>query len=144
MFSRACSRRVMTGPTAQDTVSGGRAGLDVLIVEDDGLLAEELAGELASAGHRVAGRASTAHGALDLAERVPVDVALVDVELDGQGFGGDVAELLLRRHGVRSVFVSAYLDPPNRDVLRTLDPYAMLAKPHDPAELRAVLGAVRA
>ena len=115
----------------------------MLIVEDDGFLAEELAGELSAAGHRVVGRAATAQGALDLAERVAVDVALVDVELDGHGFGGDVAELLLRRQGVRSVFISGHLGPPNRDVLRSLEPYAMLAKPHDPAELLAVLGTVR-
>ena len=138
---------MMTGLTDRGAPSGdppaGRAGLNVLIVEDDGLLAEELAGELSAAGHRVVGRAATAHGALDLAERVAVDVALVDVELDGHGFGGDVAELLLRRQGVRSVFISGHLDPPNRDVLHTLEPYAMLPKPHDPAELLAVLGAVR-
>ena len=120
------------------------AALHVLIVEDDGLVAAELAADVLAAGHLVVGRAATTHGALELAEGEEVDVALIDVNLDGHGFGGDVAEVLLRRHGVRSIFVSGHLDASNREALLSLEPYAMLPKPHDVDDLTAALRGVAA
>ena len=114
-------------------------GLTVMVVEDDGFVAEELILDLRDNGHRVVGSAATTHDAIELAEQHEIDVALVDVNLDRNGFGGDVAEMLLRRHGVRSIFISGHLGEPNRDALLSLEPYAMLAKPYNYAELAAVL-----
>ena len=123
---------------------GSDAPLRCLIVEDDGLQTKELAVLLAELGHSVVGTAATVDDALRIAEDAEIDVAIIDLSLKGHGFGGDVAELLLRRGGAPSVVLSAYLTPENRDALRSLGVTALIPKPLDPALLDMVLDRVGA
>ena len=78
----------------------------ILIVEDEPLLAMTLEASLTDAGHQVVGPASTASRALELAEHVTPDLALVDINLRDGSSGIEVARELLRRWGAPSLFVS--------------------------------------
>ena len=118
---------------------GSKASLRCLIVEDDELQTKELTGLLAELRHSVVGTAATVDDALRIAEDAEIDVAIIGLSLKGHGFGGDVAELLLRRGGVPSVVLSAYLTLENRDALRSLGVTALISKPLDPAVLDMVL-----
>ena len=102
-------------------------------------MALELASTLAGFGHSVAGTAATVDAALSLAEEKEIDVAIVDLELKRGDFGGDVAELLLRRHGVQSIILSAYLHPLNREAVESLGVAGIVRKPFDKTALRALL-----
>ena len=114
--------------------------LRCLIVENDGFLAVELADTLNEFGHSVVGTATTVDDALTIADEHEVDLALVDLALNKEGFGGDVAELLLRRHGVRSLVLSGHLTPMNREAVKSLGVFGIMRKPLDPMVLRAQLG----
>jgi len=90
-----------------DMVEGrGRADLLLLIVEDNPLIGFMLEDVLAGAGHRVAGPVATLDEAVSSAERQHPDLALVDIDLQGQGTGVDLARLLKERMQVPTVFVS--------------------------------------
>ena len=114
--------------------------LRCLVVENDGFLAVELADALTEFGHTVVGTATTVDGALNLAEEHEIDLALVDLALNQKGFGGDVAELLLRRHGVPSLILSGHLTPMNREAVESLGLFGIMRKPFDRMALRAQLG----
>ena len=114
--------------------------LKCLIVENDGFLAVELADTLHGLGHSVVGTATTVDDALSIADAHEVDLALVDLALNKEGFGGDVAELLLRRHGVPALILSGHLTPMNREAVESLGVFGIMRKPLDPMVLRAQLG----
>jgi CheY-like chemotaxis protein len=59
------------------------AGKRVLVVEDDGIIALDIAGELRRAGSTVIGPAPDLETALALAESQHVDAAVLDVFLEG-------------------------------------------------------------
>lgn len=60
------------------------AGLRVLIVEDDALIALDLADTLSAAGAEVVGPAHAVSSALDLIDQQVPDVAVLDWQLVGQ------------------------------------------------------------
>lgn len=113
--------------------------LRILVVENNGFLAVELADLLGELGHTVIGPAATVDAALAMAEETKIDLAIIDLELDRGGFGGDVVEVLLRRQGVRSIVVSGRLTGRNLEAALSLDLEGMLRKPFDPVTLRVLL-----
>ena len=101
--------------------------LRVLIVEDEmtiALLLEEMVEDL---GHEVAGLAMRLPQAMELAQSRPIDLAILDVNLDGH-MSYPVAEVLEGR-GVPYVFATGYgatgIDTRYRDGVIVKKPYAM-------------------
>lgn len=103
--------------------------LRVLIVEDDPLIALDLRMHLQDDGHEVAGWATTHREALETAEAVGADVALMDLRLADGSFGGDAARALHDECGIPSIIVSGNLDRATRERLGDLRPLAMVWKP---------------
>jgi len=77
--------------------------MNVLIVEDEGLIALELERITTETGHRALGPASTIEQALAFAPRA--DVALVDVGLSDGTSGTQLARRLIDRFGISVIFV---------------------------------------
>jgi DNA-binding response OmpR family regulator len=102
----------------------------VLVVEDEALLAMELEELLDGAGCTVVGPFSDVARALDAAHRERIDVALLDMNLNGEMVYPLADELT--RKGVPFLFVTGYgaLDVPER--FRSI---TRVAKPIDPADL---------
>jgi PAS domain S-box-containing protein len=115
---------------------GGAAlvGKRVLIIEDEPLVALELANILGDAGMVVAGVAATAEEAMATIVDVPADAVLLDGNLQG-ALVDDVAALLLERR-VPFLFVSGY----GRDHLPIgLESVLVVDKPFDARTLAAAL-----
>jgi DNA-binding NarL/FixJ family response regulator len=81
----------------------------VLIVEDEAISAIGLALELEAAGHIVIGPAATHAGAILLARAERPALALVDIDLQQNENGIDIARTL-QQLGVPSVFLTAQPD----------------------------------
>jgi CheY-like chemotaxis protein len=110
------------------------AGRKVLVVEDEMLVAWLLEDMLVNLGCTVIGPAANGNQALAMIEANVIDVAVLDINLNGE-MSYPVADALATR-GVPFVFVSAY------DKDRMLDAYRaipVLQKPFHRAELSAVL-----
>lgn len=79
----------------------------LLIVEDNALIAMMVEGDLAEAGHHIAGVASTSSDALDIVERTKdIDLALVDIDLETPAAGVELAKRLKTERGIPSVFMT--------------------------------------
>lgn len=82
------------------------AGLRVLVVEDDALLAMALEMNLASLGCQVVAMAATVQDALPLARDTPIDGAILDVNLAGERVY-PVADILAARN-IPFLFATGY------------------------------------
>jgi two-component SAPR family response regulator len=81
-------------------------GRRVLIVEDDCITAMDLAETLSAAGAQVVGPAATIGSAFELLRRGRVDIALLDIEIEG-AYVFDIADELVKLE-VPIVFTTGY------------------------------------
>ncbi len=100
----------------------------VLIVEDETLIAENLAMIVESCGFEVAGFAESESTFLKATEDCEIDLALLDIRMHGVDLGLKFGELL-REAGVPFIFITSFFD---RDILMratSLRPYGFILKP---------------
>jgi len=116
-------------------------GREVLIVEDQVLIAIHLQDLVEEAGHQVAAIAHDGVSALADAARHGPAFAIMDIRLAHGVSGIDVARQLYDRHGIRCLFVSANIDDEVRKRVADLQPLGFIGKPFLAAE---VIAAVRA
>ncbi len=81
--------------------------LNVLIVEDEVLVAAELAWLVEELGHNVVGEAISSDEALEAAARARPDLALVDVHLHDGPTGVEVARRIAMECGAMVLFMTA-------------------------------------
>jgi DNA-binding response OmpR family regulator len=111
----------------------------VLVIEDDALIASQMQTALDEAGFQVVGVAATGEEALQFASRQSPALAIVDIRLAGDRDGVDTALELLRSHGVRCIFASAYADRETRRRADAAAPLGWLQKPFTMGSLTAMV-----
>lgn len=111
--------------------------LRILVIEDEILVALDVAETLQAAGHNVIGIADDVAEALQIDAVRPPDLALVDMQLVRGKHGPQVAAALQER-GIHCLFVSASTPEPDAEQ------YALgcLQKPFDPRTLVDAVGVV--
>lgn len=111
-------------------------GLDVLIVEDEALLALELSFIVREAGCHDVGHAMDSQEALSLATALHPDLALVDVHLSDGPTGVEVARAIVEECKAVALFMTA-------NVKRLPEDYAgacgVIGKPYSDKAVRAAL-----
>jgi CheY-like chemotaxis protein len=109
------------------------AATDVMIIEDEAIIALDLEALVERAGHRVVGIAASEAEAVALAERTRPGLILADVNLGRGGNGSAAVARILERMSVPVVFVTAY--PEQLLSGRGIEPTWVLTKPFDPTTL---------
>ena len=105
----------------------------VLVVEDEGLIAHDIATRLEALGHQVVGTVATAEDAVEQA--AGADVVLMDIRIDGQRDGIAAAQEVRARHHVPVVFLTAHADRATLERAKAADPFGYITKPLGPASL---------
>jgi DNA-binding LytR/AlgR family response regulator len=80
--------------------------LNVLIVEDEAILAVALASTVNALGHNVAGLAIDYGNAKKMCAECRIDVALVDLHLSDGPTGAAIARLLVKEHAACVIFLT--------------------------------------
>lgn len=80
----------------------------LLVAEDEFVVALDLEISLEEKGYAVCGIALTAEDVVRLAERSPVDLAVIDVNLAGGSNGLEAVKLMRERFSVPSIVVSGH------------------------------------
>jgi two-component system, response regulator PdtaR len=129
-----------------DSAGGGHAApltrkLRALIVEDEFIIALEIEMMLAELGIEVVGSANTAERALELVSDTKPDFLTMDINLAGARDGISAAIEIFDRHGIRSIFVSAYKDAELLERAQAAKPLGWVRKPVSLGALRAALPA---
>ena len=111
----------------------------ILIVEDDPDTARMLEYWLRANGYQHIGTAASGHEAIALADTGQPDLVLMDIVLSGELDGIETAGILLERHDIPVLYLTALTDEALFERARTTSPAAYLTKPFNERELgRAV------
>lgn len=111
----------------------------VLIVEDESIIAHDVAYMLEGLGYSVAGIASSAAAALAFAEKEPVDIVLMDIRIKGEMDGIDLAGELRQLYGLPVVYMTAHTDDLTLARARETEPFGYITKPMTSAHIKVAL-----
>jgi transcriptional regulator with GAF, ATPase, and Fis domain/AmiR/NasT family two-component response regulator len=112
--------------------------LNILIVEDQFLEAENLSIILKNAGHAVLGIAKSVDQAFGLLNKTRPDIVLLDILLKGDLSGIDLARILDKKN-IPFIFLSANSNATTFEQAITTKPYGFLVKPFREKELLIAL-----
>jgi two-component system, NtrC family, response regulator HydG len=104
------------------------AKVKILIVEDQFIEANNIRLILRDAGYSVLPMASSVTQALTILQHESANLILLDISLDGQQSGIDLAKILKGR-GLPFVYLSANSDKFTLDMAKETEPYGFLVKP---------------
>jgi len=110
---------------------------NVLIAEDEALVALDISHELASVGYTVVGQASNGREAVQKALELKPDVILMDITMPGDIDGIKAAEEIGQKLGTPVIFVTAHSDEGTLQRAKLTRPSGYIMKPFEPNELRA-------
>lgn len=118
---------------------------DVLIIEDEPIIAMDLEELVQSCGHRIVGVAATERDAIDIAKRTRPGLILADINLGAGGDGTSAVARIMQSHYAPVIFVTAY--PERLLTGEAVEPAFVITKPFDPMTLavatyQAVTGGV--
>jgi CheY-like chemotaxis protein len=116
-----------------------RAQMRILVVEDEALIAAEIAAILRRAGYIVVGTAGSAEQVIAFLMETPCDFAVVDANLAGSSTAPVAAAL--KRRSIPFVVVSGYS---RRELLLPLQDAPFVPKPINDAALLAALASLQA
>jgi PAS domain S-box-containing protein len=108
----------------------------VVIVEDEGLIAADLQGRLEKVGYRVPAVAGTAGEALEAIREKSPDLILMDIRLQGNVDGIQVAEQVRRDFDIPVVYLTAYEDRKTLERASQTQAFGYIKKPVDCASLQ--------
>ncbi|MGI4951674.1 MAG: PhyR family response regulator anti-anti-sigma factor [Janthinobacterium lividum] len=130
--------------TAMQQMRSG-AATEVLIIEDEPVIAMDIEELVAGCGHKVVGVASTEAEAVELAELHRPGLILADINLGAGGDGTAAVARIMQNHYAPVIFVTAY--PERLLTGEALEPAFVITKPFEPMTLaiatyQAVTGGV--
>ena len=111
----------------------------ILVVEDEGIIAADLAACLEDLGYRVVGQAASGEDALRLAAEHRPHLVLMDIVLEGEMDGIAAANRLRREQDTPVIFLTSHADTATLDRARESQPFGYLIKPFAESELRAAI-----
>lgn len=113
--------------------------LSIIVVEDEPVSALLIRMNAEALGYRVAAVCSSGEQALKTVADHPCHVAIIDIDLDGNMDGIQLAVRLMEFHRCAVIFVSSYSEQKIFDEALPLLPIAYLVKPFKAADLRAAM-----
>ena len=111
----------------------------ILIVEDETLVADHLRLLLEDFGYRVCGSESNGQTALSRIKEERPHLVLMDIRLEGDMDGVEVARKIWDEQGIPTVFLTAYSDKETLDRAVMSSPFGYLVKPVASEQLKAAV-----
>lgn len=113
--------------------------IQILIVEDEAILAMELSDSLEAEGYCVVGLANNGRKALDLFQRQRVDLVLCDITIQGNWDGVETVRQLTNERPVPIIYLTALTDRATLERAKLTYPGAYLTKPYQLPALRTAI-----
>ena len=109
---------------------------EILIVEDEGLIALDLKKKLELAGYTVLGTVDNADDAILSAERLGPSLVLMDIRLRGPMDGVATSDQIRKRFHIPVIFVTAHADRETLERARITEPFGYIVKPFHGIDFR--------
>ena len=111
------------------------AKTQILVVEDEHIVAKDIQSRLQGLGYHIPAVASSGEEALQKAEETRPDLVLMDIRLKGPMNGVEAAEELRRRFNIPVVYLTAYADDHTLHRAKVTEPFGYILKPFEEREL---------
>lgn len=111
----------------------------IMIVEDEIIVAKSIQNRLKSFGYSVPTIASSGEEAIQKVEETNPDLLLMDIRLKGNIDGVETVKRINDIHNIPVVYLTAYADENTLNRARHTEPYGYLLKPFEPQILRTTI-----
>ncbi|BAY97802.1 PAS/PAC sensor hybrid histidine kinase [Tolypothrix tenuis PCC 7101] len=109
---------------------------NILVVEDEAIVAKDLRNRLTRFGYTVPAVASSGQEAINKALELSPDLVLMDIKLKGQMDGVEAAQEIHKHLDIPIIYLTAYADDHTLDRAKVTDPFGYLLKPFKERELQ--------
>ena len=109
---------------------------NILIVEDEVLVATDIEESLESLGYNVQSSTATGVGAIAEVEKMLPDLILMDINLKGEMTGIEAATIISQSHNVPIIYLTANADLSTINQAKVALPYGYIIKPFTDKELQ--------
>jgi len=113
--------------------------LKIVIIEDEVLIAENIAEICQESGHHVCDIAYNAgQGLLAIKEFQP-DLVLLDIHLNDEIDGLEIGKKITKEWNIPIIYITSYADKETLNNLGAINPFTYIVKPFHPAQLASSL-----
>ncbi|AMM41277.1 multi-sensor hybrid histidine kinase [Candidatus Desulfofervidus auxilii] len=111
------------------------AKAQILVVEDEGIIAQDIQNTLKKLGYAVPAIAYSGKEGIEKAQEIQPDLVLMDIVLGGGIDGIEAAEQIRRRFHIPVVYLTAYADEKTLERAKITEPFGYILKPFEEKEL---------
>lgn len=111
----------------------------ILIIEDEMIIAADLSLQLTKLGYEVTGIQTRAEDALKTLEQTRPDIILMDIVLSGEMNGIDAAQIVFDKYKIPVIFLTSNFDDATFEKAKATKPYAFISKPFRKDDLRRAI-----
>ena len=108
---------------------------NILIVEDESIVAKDIQHSLKKLGYTVVGICSTGEDAITSAQELKPDLVLMDIMLKGDMSGIDAAGQIREKNNIPVIYLTAYADESTLSKAKVSEPYGYIIKPFKEIDL---------
>jgi len=113
--------------------------VNILIVEDEPVIAKEISFNLEDNGYNIAGIAHSSEKALILLKNKPIHLALLDISINGSQNGIELASIIKEIYKIPFLFLTSFSDPETIKEAAELEPEGYIVKPFKDGDLRPAI-----
>ncbi len=113
--------------------------IKVLVVEDEVIVAQDIAGRLKKLGYIVTATVASGEEAIEKATENRPDIVLMDIVLKGEMDGVAAAQQIRTKINVPTVFLTAYADEKTLERAKITNPFGYIIKPFQQQDLRVAI-----
>jgi len=116
-----------------------RKKTQILVVEDESIVAMDIRKTLQNLGYDVPYVVSTAKAAIQKAKEDKPDLVLMDIVLKGKMDGIEAADQIYTKFNIPVVYLTAYADDKTLKRAKVTEPFGYIVKPFENKDLRMVI-----
>jgi len=113
--------------------------IKILVVEDEALIADHISFSLEEEGYEVVGIADTVEDAITLVETNQPNLVLLDINLNGNLDGIDLAGVLNNKYKIPFVYLTSNTDEKTLERVKITNPAGFIVKPFQPEDLKPAI-----
>ncbi|MBL0047169.1 MAG: response regulator [Bacteroidetes bacterium] len=110
---------------------------NILIVEDESIVAKDIAQSLKKLGYHVIDTVNSGEAAVLVADEKKPDLVLMDIMLKGEMSGIDAANFIHEKNNIPVIFLTAYADESTLSKAKISEPYGYIIKPFKEIDLHS-------
>ncbi len=113
--------------------------MNILVVEDESIVAKDIQVCLRKLGYNVIGICSTGESAVEKALGEKPDLIMMDIMLKGEMSGIQAAAAIRKEHDIPVIFLTAYTDGDTVNKAKETEPYGYIIKPFKEIDIQTAI-----